>query len=71
MSPRDTSLQNIMRIAKNNVVDNSGDWKSVIKHCFYLNEVVILWNGKEQRIIYIFTIEVDYIIFKYVIKEVV
>lgn len=55
---------NFLNYVNKNFTNNLQDQKSVLKYCFFFNRIVVLYNSKKQKIIYIFIIETKYIILK-------
>lgn len=55
--------------ADSNFAEDLKDQKSVISYCFFLNKVVIFWNSKKQRTLFILITKVRYIALEYIAKE--
>lgn len=68
---RDPLLYGLTGFANNNFARDSRDRKSVMRYCFFLNRVVVLWFSKKQRIVCISMTKAQYIALGHVTKKAV
>lgn len=61
----------LIKYANNNFVGDLKDQKLVIRNCFFLNRVVVLWSSKKQQTVLILTTKIKYIVLGYVVKKAV
>lgn len=64
-----SKLYNFIKYMDNNYASNFKDQKFVIGQYFYLNKAFVLWYKKNQQIVLISIIELEYIALEYIIKN--
>ncbi len=69
--PKKPPLYGLLGYANSNFAGDSEDRKSVMGYCFFLNEAVVLWSSKKQRIVSTSTTKAEYIALGHVAREAV